>query len=84
MRRSRFSEERSVGVLREHEAGAVTAAVYRQYGISVQTFYCATKVSLMRACSHRLSCPWPSFGSKRGEPNCLPLRLAEIEGERLD
>ncbi len=30
MRRSRFTEERPVGVPKEHEAGAGTAAVYRK------------------------------------------------------
>lgn len=39
MRRSRFSEEQIVGVLQEHAAGAATAALCRQHGISQQTFY---------------------------------------------
>ena len=39
MRRSRFSEEQIVGVLKEHEAGAGTAALCRRHGISQQTFY---------------------------------------------
>ena len=39
MRRSRFSEEQIVGILKEHEAGAGTAALCRRYGISQQTFY---------------------------------------------
>jgi putative transposase len=34
LRRSRL-----VGVLKEHEAGAATAALCRQHGISEQTFY---------------------------------------------
>lgn len=39
MRRSRFSEEQIVGILKEQEAGAATAEVCRRHGVSEQTFY---------------------------------------------
>lgn len=39
MKRSRFSEEQIIGILREQEAGAPTADVCRKYGISDATFY---------------------------------------------
>ena len=39
MRKSWFSEERIIGILREQEAGAATAAVCRKHGISDATFY---------------------------------------------
>jgi putative transposase len=39
MRRSRFSEEQIVGILKEHEAGAQTVALCRRHSISEQTFY---------------------------------------------
>ena len=39
MRRSRFSEEQIIGILREQEAGATTAEVCRRHGVSEQSFY---------------------------------------------
>ena len=39
MKRSRFTEDQIIGILREQEAGATTADVCRKYGISSATFY---------------------------------------------
>ncbi len=39
MRNSRFSEEQSIGILKQSEAGAKTSELCRQHGISEATFY---------------------------------------------
>lgn len=39
MKRSRFTEEQIIGILKEQEAGAKTADVCRKHGISDATFY---------------------------------------------
>lgn len=39
MKRSRFTQEQVIGVLREHQAGAAAADLCRKHGISDATFY---------------------------------------------
>ncbi|MCA3247983.1 MAG: transposase, partial [Azospirillum sp.] len=39
MRKSNFSEEKIIGVLREHEAGAKVEELCRRHGISTTTLY---------------------------------------------
>jgi len=39
MKRSRFSEEQVIAILREQEAGSPTADVCRKHGVSSATFY---------------------------------------------
>jgi putative transposase len=39
MRKSRFSEEQIISILREQESGLPTADVCRKHGISAGTFY---------------------------------------------
>lgn len=39
MKRKRFTEERIIGVLKEHEAGAKADEICRRHGISSATFY---------------------------------------------
>ena len=39
MRKSRFSEEQIIGILKEHQAGVAVAGICRRHGISDATFY---------------------------------------------
>ena len=39
MKRSRFTQEQVIGVLKEHQAGAAAADLCRKHGISDATFY---------------------------------------------
>lgn len=39
MKRSRFTEEQIIGILKEHQAGLSVADLCRKHGISDATFY---------------------------------------------
>ncbi|QFT33920.1 Transposase [Labrenzia sp. THAF82] len=39
MKRSRFSEEQIIGILKEHQAGISAAELCREHGISNATYY---------------------------------------------
>jgi len=39
MKRSRFTEEQIIGILKQHESGISTADLCREHGISSATFY---------------------------------------------
>ena len=39
MKKSRYTEEQIIGMLKQHEAGVKTADLRREHGISAATFY---------------------------------------------
>lgn len=39
MKRSRFTEEQIIGILKDHQAGRTAKELYRKHGISDATFY---------------------------------------------
>ncbi len=39
MKKSRFTEERIIGIVKQHEAGMKTADFCREHGIGAATFY---------------------------------------------
>ena len=39
MKRSRYSEEQIIGILKEHQAGMSAAELCRKHGVSDATFY---------------------------------------------
>jgi putative transposase len=51
MKRSRFSEEQIIAILREQEAGATTAEVCRKHGVSSATFYIYGRLSRCKSIS---------------------------------
>ena len=53
MRKSRFTEEQIIGMIKEQEAGLPTAEVCRKHGLSPATFY------KLKAKYGGLRCPMP-------------------------
>jgi transposase InsO family protein len=39
MKKSRYTEEQIIGILKQHEAGVKTADLCREHGINASTFY---------------------------------------------
>src|SRR6266480_7862885 len=39
MKKSRYTEEQIIGILKQHEAGVKTADLCREHGVSAATFY---------------------------------------------
>jgi putative transposase len=48
MKRSRFSEEQIIAMLKEQEAGMRTADVCRKHGVSSATFYIYGRLTLCK------------------------------------
>ncbi|MEZ4522924.1 MAG: IS3 family transposase [Thermomicrobiales bacterium] len=71
MRKSRYSEEQIIGILREHEAGASVADLTRRHGVSQQTIYRwkqmygGMETSELRRLKHRSrECPAEDAGGR--------------------
>ena len=54
MRRSRFSEEQIIAIVKEHAAGLGTAELCRKHGISDATFYIYGRLSLCKRFEGRI------------------------------
>lgn len=79
MKRSRFSEEQIIGILKEHEAGVSVADLCRKHGVSDASIYSA-KRPLMDAenPSKAYSAVLSSWQVSSG--NCAPQRLGARAG----
>ncbi len=68
MKRSRFSEEQIIGILKEHQAGLGAKELCRKHGVSDATFYkWRSKYGGMEVCPRR----WGSKG-RRAAPRKVP------------
>lgn len=77
MRKSRFSEEQIIGMIREHEAGVKTADICRKYGISDATFY----KYKARNCQRK---PEYSIRNAQAKPAVIDFVRFLIGGDRRD
>jgi transposase-like protein len=53
MKRTRYSEEQIIGVLKEAEAGAKTGELARRHGVSVATIYTGRPSMVALRCRRR-------------------------------
>jgi putative transposase len=78
MKRSRFTQEQIIGVLKEHQAGAAAADLCRKHGISDATFY-----KQRRACKlvgiEPKTC---RYVSRRLDDGAVRTRLRALASER--
>ena len=53
MKRSRFSDEQIIGILKEHQAGLSATELCREYGVSVRRFTSGARGMAAWSCRRR-------------------------------
>ena len=83
MRKSRFSEEQIIAILREQEAGSATADVCRRHGISGATFYIYGRPSRCKRFEYFSRRTWVPTSIRRHQ-GCWRAQMSNPRGVSLN